>query len=887
MLPASQAVQSLLKRVSSLPAATRDVLSRDLLSPWVLVDAFKVPVSLADSWLAGVTADTTLLNAPPGAPGTPPAVHHELLDTFISALRNAAPHSSTCFYNKGLGRTHLLPRFAVELTSARSGRGIDPPPAHMQWFEPSDRSGRPWCAVVNGCFPVSAAMRELLPPESWVAHFQLTIPTSWFSEGAPGSGSDAAGAADGAAQAAAALAGASSEATSAVAAEMRSLRPLAVVLPGTGEFGFERRRHIVSYPLARLGIATALLEGPQYGTRRPASQLGARLPELMDLCVIGRATIEEAISICRWSASADEATLADLAAGRLAAVNARATTAAKASEALTRPAPAAATTPAPASRGQSFIAPASTALGASAAAAAGRAAGGTLPVPEVETRVDGLDDAAAAAGESAGRVDSVPFAAGSESPATANAASDAGSHVASASPATAPVSPAELRLERDRISASIADGAVAAAALPAQARMARPDPESPFTLERPLANAADNSTANTGAGSASQPELADAGAPSGASTSVAGSAPLSIVLPAQSRAFGACVVAGTSMGGLHAAMTASCAPDLPLGVASWVGPPSASGVFTMGALAAAVDWNAIARDARKGALAAAVDWDTIARDARKGARPSVAAAAFAGLGASGGGGSASAATGAAASSAGAEMARLLAALPPQPRVDPAVLRGIGWPDAEADAAVRGGASHTASAGSFDIQSAAAHAASDAAATAAGAAARDAGLSPAWAHVVEMESLLAAAAPHTFATHDHEADVLRHHTGLVPPGAPQDALAYVARCLRITDITNFAPPRLPGAVAFVTATHDGYVPISRSLTSQWHAMTRLWPGCTVQQVVAGHVTASILQTDVYVGSILAVVRRLRRLLSKEGEPIAMKDRASMPQAAPLR
>lgn len=39
--------------------------------------------------------------------------------------------------------------------------------------------------------------------------------------------------------------------------------------------------------------------------------------------------------------------------------------------------------------------------------------------------------------------------------------------------------------------------------------------------------------------------------------------------------------AGNSMGGLHAAMTASVTPELSLGVASWLGPPTADHVFCM------------------------------------------------------------------------------------------------------------------------------------------------------------------------------------------------------------------------------------------------------------------------------------------------------------------
>ncbi len=44
------------------------------------------------------------------------------------------------------------------------------------------------------------------------------------------------------------------------------------------------------------------------------------------------------------------------------------------------------------------------------------------------------------------------------------------------------------------------------------------------------------------------------------------------------------MLSGTSMGGLHAAMVASLTPA-PVGVVSWLGPPSAAPVFTRGVLA--------------------------------------------------------------------------------------------------------------------------------------------------------------------------------------------------------------------------------------------------------------------------------------------------------------
>eukprot|EP01138_Halocafeteria_seosinensis_P005524 gb/GECG01005646.1/.p1 GENE.gb/GECG01005646.1/~~gb/GECG01005646.1/.p1 ORF type:complete len:566 (+),score=59.74 gb/GECG01005646.1/:1-1698(+) len=59
--------------------------------------------------------------------------------------------------------------------------------------------------------------------------------------------------------------------------------------------------------------------------------------------------------------------------------------------------------------------------------------------------------------------------------------------------------------------------------------------------------------------------------------------------------FGPIVLTGTSMGGLHAAITASLTP-VEVGVVSWLGPTSAAPVFTHGALSGSVDWMAMCKD---------------------------------------------------------------------------------------------------------------------------------------------------------------------------------------------------------------------------------------------------------------------------------------------------
>lgn len=56
--------------------------------------------------------------------------------------------------------------------------------------------------------------------------------------------------------------------------------------------------------------------------------------------------------------------------------------------------------------------------------------------------------------------------------------------------------------------------------------------------------------------------------------------------------------AGVSMGGLHAAMSASAIPTTSVGVVSWLGPPSAVAVFTEGLLSRFCEWDMLKRETK-------------------------------------------------------------------------------------------------------------------------------------------------------------------------------------------------------------------------------------------------------------------------------------------------
>jgi hypothetical protein len=145
-------------------------------------------------------------------------------------------------------------------------------------------------------------------------------------------------------------------------------------------------------------------------------------------------------------------------------------------------------------------------------------------------------------------------------------------------------------------------------------------------------------------------------------------------------------------------------------------------------------------------------------------------------------------------------------------------------------------------------------------------ARDARAPAVQGHLDAMEARLRALVPRVFESHDHVADALRDHANLLPADAPRDAVALVARAMRITDISNFPPPRLPHAANFILATNDQYIPRTKANVAQWRALIETWPGASVQQLVAGHVSASLFHSDTYAATILDVIRKLQRAMA---------------------
>nr|XP_045601387.1 protein ABHD18-like isoform X2 [Procambarus clarkii] len=79
------------------------------------------------------------------------------------------------------------------------------------------------------------------------------------------------------------------------------LKPTCLHLAGTGDHGFWRRKMLMGKPLLDdSGIASAILENPFYGCRKPKDQLRSSLHNVSDLFVMGGCLILESLAIFHW-----------------------------------------------------------------------------------------------------------------------------------------------------------------------------------------------------------------------------------------------------------------------------------------------------------------------------------------------------------------------------------------------------------------------------------------------------------------------------------------------------------------------------------------------------------------------------------------------------------
>lgn len=271
----------------------------ELANPWNALDVIKAGWTSIDAAVLALarlappaTVERNGSNAANRAALRAFDLHHRLLDVGISSVKASSLSWPGLYYKQGFGDTRLIAavlrrlRATRYLAMLRAGGGQEAASAFLKpvtgvQLMPSVH-GRAFASVLEGSYVPPSTFMDALPPSCATGRFQLITPTLWGGdEGREGEGGPR-------------------PAASATEVEMAAARPIVVLLAGTGEHGFRRRRHLVAYPLARLGLASLIVEIPFYGTRRPRSMVGSKLGTLVDLPLQGGAVIEEARALVAW-----------------------------------------------------------------------------------------------------------------------------------------------------------------------------------------------------------------------------------------------------------------------------------------------------------------------------------------------------------------------------------------------------------------------------------------------------------------------------------------------------------------------------------------------------------------------------------------------------------
>jgi len=125
---------------------------------------------------------------------------------------------------------------------------------------------------------------------------------------------------------------------------------------------------------------------------------------------------------------------------------------------------------------------------------------------------------------------------------------------------------------------------------------------------------------------------------------------------------------------------------------------------------------------------------------------------------------------------------------------------------------------------------------------------------------DLEKILPEGVPHSKLPVAADARSLASAWPGLEEGSLLPALTQVARLLRVTDITNFAPPARADLGVFVRAVHDKYVPYDNDTTELWDFIQNTWHGVEIRGLTAGHVTGSIFHSDAYVRCIEGVAAK---------------------------
>lgn len=76
--------------------------------------------------------------------------------------------------------------------------------------------------------------------------------------------------------------------------------PIVIHFAATGDEGFSRRRRMLGIPLAKIGIASVILENPFYGRRRLLSQKNKPIEYFTDFLKMNRATQDEGLALLKY-----------------------------------------------------------------------------------------------------------------------------------------------------------------------------------------------------------------------------------------------------------------------------------------------------------------------------------------------------------------------------------------------------------------------------------------------------------------------------------------------------------------------------------------------------------------------------------------------------------
>lgn len=235
---------------------------------------------------------------------------HAALDVILSRLRAKNVLHPFGFYSHGFGDSEATAIIARDirwiqhqiLRDDRNDEQIEKSTIHtidpvLQDCLPSEYPELKGLATVHeGSFstpPTSTSSVRFMPESCLRSRFQLITPISWKENATSTIGSMSGTWPSQAIQN-------ESGVNAKQLQEMKRLQPVAIILAGTGEQGFDRRRQLVSLPLARSNIASLILESPYYGSRRPVGQVASKLRSLTELPLLGRMTIEETRSIVQW-----------------------------------------------------------------------------------------------------------------------------------------------------------------------------------------------------------------------------------------------------------------------------------------------------------------------------------------------------------------------------------------------------------------------------------------------------------------------------------------------------------------------------------------------------------------------------------------------------------